>query len=223
MNALPLLTVPVSRAVWTPDQAKRARTRMLKPWQRYLAQCHGLWALLLDTLPASGSPLALQSLRMAKVLQFGRSFRANTDHWPLQPASLDLVIWRLSALDIAQLPVMIGEMHLALGPSARVLVWVESPLLNTWCQIGMPLCQGHDWVLRQADWGDARVLTWLPARWSGKWSSALQIWLPRGAQWSVQLWQRESPCPAAPSGKRKRGRLASGMRWQPQSTLDHPN
>jgi len=224
MNVLPLLTVLDSRSVWTPDQAMRARARMLRPWQRYLAQCHGLWAMQIDNLPVSDSLLDLQNLRMAQVWHFGRSFRASADHWPLQPGSLDLVIWRVSAADVAQLPVMISQMHLALGPSARVLIWVESPLLNTWCQIGMPLCRGHDWVMRQADWGDARALSLLPARWSAKWSSAMQIWLPRGAQWSVQLWQRESLCPTAPGGKQRMGsRAASGLRWQPQSTLDHPN
>ncbi len=222
MNALPLLSGLESRAAWTPDQARRARARMLKPWQRYLTQCHGVWALQLDHSPEPESALPVQALRMARVWHFGQSFRASTDQWPVQPASLDLVIWRLSAADVAQLPALIGQMNLALGPSARVLIWIEAPLLNAWCQTGMPLCHGHDWALRQADWGDARALTWLPARWSSRWSASWQIWLPQGAQWSVQLWQRESLCPTAPGPKQRSGnRAASGLRWQPQSTIDH--
>lgn len=223
MNALPLLTA-FEPSAWSPDQARRARTRMLKPWQRYLTQCHGVWALRFDNTLADESDLSLQSLRMARVWHFGQSFQASAAGWPIQPASLDLVIWRLSAADIAELPALIGQMNLALGPAARILIWVEAPLLNTWCQIGMPLCTGHDWALRQADWGDARALTWLPPRWSSRWSSGLQIWLPHGAHWSVQLWQRESLCPTASGPKQRAGaQMAPGLRWQPQSTLDHPN
>lgn len=222
MNVLPLLTGLVPRSAWTPDQARRARARMLKLWPRYLAQCHGVWALQLGSSPTTELELPLQALRMARVWQFGRSFQASIGQWPVQPASLDLVIWRVSAADIAQLPTLIGQMNLALGASARVLIWVEGPLLNSWCQIGMPLCHGHDWLLRQTDWGDARKLTWLPARWSSRWSASWQIWLPQGAQWTLQLWQRESSCPTAPSPKQRvRQQRASDLRWQPQSTIDH--
>lgn len=229
MTVLPFLPSLASHAVWTPEQAGRARLRMLKPWHRFLAHCHGVWALKLDNspVPLAASPdpgFPLETLRMACVWHFGHAFRASGESWPVQPASLDLVVWRLSAPDLAILPALIGQMNLALGPAARVLICVEAPLLNTWCQVGMPLCRGHDWVLREAEWGDGRVLTWLPSRWSSKWSSAAQVWLPRAAQWSVQLWQRETVCPTpSGAGKRTGKRVAAGLSWQPQSTLDHPN
>lgn len=224
MNALPLLT-GFKPAVWTPDQVRRAHARMLKPWLLYQAQCHGVRALYLDDASEKSAPqLPLQALRMACLWQFGRAFRASPEYWPIQPGSLDLVIWRLRAADIAELPVLIAQMNLALGPSARILIWIEAPMLNTWCQIGMPLCKGHDWLMRQADWGDARALTWLPARWSMRWSASWQIWLQRGAQWSVQLWQRETLCPTARGPRQITGRrLASDLQWQPQSTIDHSN
>lgn len=217
MTVFQLLPSISSRAPWTPVQVERARARMLKPWQSCLAQCHGVWALEL-----SQTPLPRDALRMARVWRFAESFQASRQHWPLQPGCLDLVLWRLSAEDVCELPVLMAQMAMALGPAARVLIWIEAPLLNSWCQTGMPLCAGHDWVLRDAAWGDARALTMLPARWSRKWSSALQTWMPYGAQWSVQLWQRETICPATPVARRWKGRLpAEGLGWQPQSSIDH--
>ena len=222
MNAIPLLT-GFKPAVWTPEQARRAHARMLKPWLLYLAECHGVRALHLDKAWRESAPqLPLQSLRMACLWRFGQSFEASTLCWPIQPGSLDLVIWRVHPGDLAELPALMGQINLALGPSARILICIQAPLLNAWCQVGMPLCQGHDWVMRQADWGDARALTLLPARWSSRWSASWQIWLQRGAQWSVQLWQRETVCPTLRGPKLRTGkRLSSDLRWQPQSTIDH--
>lgn len=217
MTVFQLLPSISARASWTPVQAQRARARMLKPWQYCLAQCHGVWALELSQVP-----LPLTSLRMAKVWRYAESFQASRCLWPIQPGCLDLVLWRLSAEDVAELPALMSQMALSLGPAARVLIWIEAPLLNSWCQTGMPLCSGHDWVLREAEWGDARPLTLLPARWSRKWSSALQTWVPNGAQWSVQLWQRETICTNRPALRRWKGRAsAAGLGWQPQSSIDH--
>ena len=219
MTMLQLLPSISSRIVWTSVQAKRARARMLRPWQDALLQCHGVWAL---ELSPSDLPLSLATLRMAKVWHFAASFRASKRHWPIQPASLDLVLWRVTADDLLILPALMQQMAMSLGPAARVLIWIEAPLLNGWCQIGMPLCTGHDWVLRQATWGDARALTLPPAVWSRTWSATLQTWIPSGAQWSVQLWQRETACPAAPASKPRARRLAApALGWQPQSSIDH--
>lgn len=222
MNAFSLLT-GFKPAVWTPDQARRAHARMLKPWLRYLAECHGLFALHVDKAGSeSAQQLPLASLRMPCLWRFGHSFRASSLCWPIQPGSLDLVVWHLHADDLAELPALMGQMNLSLGPSARILICIEAPSLNAWCKVGMPLCQGHDWVLRQADWGDARALTLLPARWSSHWSASWQIWMQRGAEWSIQLWQRETACPTRRGSMAKTGkRPSTGLRWQPQSTIDH--
>lgn len=217
MTVFQLLPNISSRAAWTPVQAQRARARMLKPWQSCLAQCYGVWALEL-----SQAPLPLTSLRMARVWRFAECFQASRHHWPLQPGCLDLVLWRLSTEDVSELPALMAQMAIALGPAARVLIWIEAPLLNSWCQTGMPLAAGHDWALREAVWGDARALTLLPAKWSRQWSSALQTWMPYGAQWSVQLWQRETICPSGPAVRRKGSKVSvPNLDWQPQSSIDH--
>jgi len=217
MTVFQLMPNISSRTPWTPVQAQRARARMLRPWQGCLAQCHGVWALEL-----SQTPLPLTSLRMARVWRFTESFKASLRDWPIQPGCLDLVLWRLSAEDVSELPALMAQMASALGPAARVLIWIEAPLLNSWCQTGMPLSAGHDWVLREAAWGDARALTLLPAKWSRQWSSALQTWMPYGAQWSVQLWQRETICPSGNAPKRQAKSVpVTGLSWQPQSTIDH--
>lgn len=217
MTVFQLLPSIASRTAWTSVQAQRARARMLKPWQAALAQCHGLSALEL-----SPEPLPLDALRMAHVWRFAHSFQASKRLWPIQPGSLDLVLWRPGADDIADLPALMTQIALSLGPAARVMIWIEAPLLKSWCQTGMPLCEGHDWVLRRAAWGDARALTWLPATVSHKWSAALQTWLPSVAAWSIQLWQRETICPSGPAVRRRVSTLpAPVMGWQPQSSIDH--
>lgn len=208
-----------SRAAWTPVQAQRARARMLKPWQDALAQCHGVWAM---ELSPPDLPLPSGTLRMARRWHFATSFQAGKRHWPIQPGCLDLVLWRVTDDDLGILPALMQQIAMSLGPAARVLIWVEAPLLSSWCQIGMPLCSGRDWVLRQATWGDARALTLPPAAWSRVWSAALQTWVPSAAQWSVQLWQRETACPAAPTSRAQaRKRAVPGLGWQPQSSVDH--
>ena len=217
MTVFQLLPSISSRSAWTSAQTQRARARMLKSWQASLTHCHGLTALEL-----SAEPLPLDTLRMPQVWRFAQSFQASKRFWPIQPGSLDLVLWRPSADDIADLPALTAQIALSLGPAARVMIWIEAPLLNSWCQTGMSLCEGHGWVLRQAAWGDARTFTLLPATVSRKWSAALQMWLPAAAEWSVQLWQRETICPAGPAARRRSAALpAPVMGWQPQSSIDH--
>ena len=217
MTALQLLPSVMSRTAWTSAQALRARARMSLVWQRYLRECHGLWAVEL-----SSESLSRENLRIPHVYRFSESFLAQASAWPIQPLSLDLVIWRVAANDIAELPAVLAQMGASLGPSARILIWIESPLLNSWCQIGMPLCLGHDWVLCQSTWGDARPVSLFPELVANKWSAAWQQWLPFGAEWSVQLWQRETICPNTPRLKRRAKKSASTtLGWQPQSTIDH--
>jgi hypothetical protein len=186
-------------------------------WQAFLPECHGLWALEL-----SSELLDHDNLRIPHLYRFGDAFLAKASAWPIQPLSLDLVVWRLEANDIAELPSVLAQIGASLGPSARVLIWVESPMLNSWCQIGMPLCAGHDWVLRQCVWGDARPITLFPEAVSKKWSASWQQWFPFGAEWTVQLWQRETICPNTPTLKRRvKKSTSTTLGWQPQSTIDH--
>lgn len=217
MTALQLLPSVMSRTAWTPEQAFRARARMSVAWRDLMKECHGLWAVEL-----SGEPLMRDTIRLPHFYRFSESFLAHSTAWPIQPASLDLVIWRVSAADAAEMPNVLTQIGASLGPSARVLIWVESPVLNSWCQVGMPLCNGHDWVLRQCFWGDARSVTLFPGFMATKWSASWQQWLPFGAEWSVQLWQRETICPNMPSLKRRVRKLTTTtLGWQPQSTIDH--
>lgn len=217
MTALQLRPNVRSPAAWTAVQAQRAHERMTLASRDLISVCHGLWAVEL-----SEEPLAKDELRIPHCYRFNESFLANTTAWPILPASLDLVIWRVSAKDMAELPAVLAQIASALGPSARVLIWVESPLLNSWCQIGMPLCAGHDWVLCRSAWGDARALSLFRRSLTKHWSATWQQWLPFGAEWSLQLWQRETICPTPPARKRRLNTATSPiLGWQPQSTIDH--
>ena len=73
-------------------------------------------------------------------------------------------------------------------------------------------------ILREANWGDARKLSWLPPAWAHYWSAQWQAWFPAAAQWSVQLWQKQTLCPIAPDRKTSRNTSTSWSgSWAPQS------
>lgn len=216
MTALQLRPSMLQQRAWTPAQATRARTRMALACRQQLLVCHGLWAIEL-----SAEPLPKEALRIPHCYRFNESFRADVRAWPIQPASIDLVIWRVTSADMVDAPAVLTQIASVLGPSARLLIWAESPALNSWCQIGMPLCLGHDWVLCDSAWGDSRAFSLFRPGLSKRWSAHWQQWLPFGAEWSVQLWQRETICPSSPTRQRRLKTSASPtLGWQPRSTWD---
>lgn len=185
------------------------RARMAAPWQTCLGRCHGTLALRLAsslTLPDQGACRIPHLLQLGPVVQGGAQppqVQAAWQQWPLRRGSIDMIMLALDDSHLAELPGLLGEAACALGPDAWLLVAARDSALTAWCRDGMPACRGQGLVLRAAYWGDARRYTWLPPRWSQVWSASWQRWLP-GAQWSVQLWQKETRCPILPDRLRQR-------------------
>lgn len=198
---------------------------MAAPWQRCLARCHGLHAVLVD------SPLALPVAERCRIphrhvlaaapraVPAGKSLVvADALQWPVRPGSIDLVVLPLAGMHLPALESLLHEIDGALGPDAWLVVAARKDTLAAWCRDGMALCQAHGLVLREAHWGDERRFNLMPPRLSRMWSARWQNWLP-GAEWSVQLWQKDTLCPVsrAPSRARRRQGDWSGAAWAPQS------
>lgn len=138
---------------------------------------------------------------------------AEVRHWPIQPGCIDAVFCALSEDLLTDLPALLREMDISLMADAKVVFNIDNAALATWCRVGMPLCRRLGWVMRSADWGDARRLTRLPTRLRRRWSETWQQWLPGVAEWSVQSWQKETVCPASRSPQLKRH---IEQRWSPE-------
>jgi len=229
MNLLQNVRPDIHPARWPVESQERALDRLSGPWRDCLRRCHGLQAVTVGSsliLPARGrgddgcripnhalltADTALPPWPDMPVI------RADWRHWPVRPGSLDMVILPLDVTHLAHLSALVGEIATALGPDAWLLVMTQAGLLDRWCRYGMPLAARRHLALREAHWGDARKLSLLPPAWSHYWSAQWQNLLPGTAQWTVQLWQKETLCPVSPErrGGRRPATAWSGA-WAPQ-------
>ena len=224
MNLLQNARPDIHPASWPADSQARALARLTGPWQDCLARCNGLQAVTVGStlaLPAQGAGrLPRQALLTPSPMPAQTPMpviQADWRHWPVRPGSLDLVVLPLDLSHLANLRALVGEVSMALGPDAWLLVMTQGGLLDRWCRFGMPMAVRRHMVLREAHWGDARKLSLLPPAWSHYWSAQWQNLLPGTAQWSVQLWQKETLCPVSPDrrGARKPAAAWAGS-WAPQ-------
>lgn len=173
-------------------------------------------------LPAEGSCRLPRQLLLGPELAPAQGGKAavvsHWRHWPVRPGSMDMVILPLAEQHRPHLPALIQEASLALGPDAWLLVVAQAGMVDRWSRLGAALAERRGLVLREAAWGDARKFSLLPARWSRYWSVQWQNLLPGTAQWTVQLWQKETFCLIPPERKASRGAATawSGS-WAPQS------
>ncbi len=224
MNLLQNVRHDIHPDSWSAVSRARALARLSGPWQSCLGRCHGLRAVTVGSsleLPErGGSRIPYQTLLTAEpgVVSAMPVIQADWRHWPVRPGSLDMVILPLDIGHLQHLPSLVGEICTALGPDAWLLVMTQGGLLDRWCRFGMPLATRRHLALREAHWGDARKFSWLPPAWSHYWSAQWQNLLPGTAQWTVQLWQKETLCPVSPDRKASRQKAAawSGS-WAPQS------
>lgn len=126
---------------------------------------------------------------------------------PFAADSLDTVLLMLDESQMAQLPALIKQITGVLAPDGQLLVLVAKPALQRWCQIGMPFCRCQGLRLAGASWGGSRRLP----GWSAQW----QLWLPFMARWSVQRWQKTTPCGIRPPMKSWRRLQPWSSGWVP--------
>lgn len=224
MNLLQNVRHDIHSSAWSEAGQARALARMTAPWQRCLGRCHGLQAVVVGstlTLPdRGGCRIPHQTLLTADLAVTSPRplIHAHWRHWPLRPGSIDMVILALDAQHLPHLPALINEITVALGPDAWLLVMTQAGPLAPWCRIGMPLAARRGLILRESHWGDARKLSWLPPAWAHYWSEQWQNWFPGTAQWTVQLWQKQTLCLIAPERKTSRNTPTSWSgSWAPQS------
>ncbi len=224
MNLLQNAREDIHPLIWSEASQALAQARMSSPWQHCLSRCHGLQAIVVGsalTLPdVSGCRIPHQTLLTADtaVTSPRPLIHAHWRHWPLRPGSVDMVLLALDAQHVPHLPALIHEVTVALGPDAWLLVMTQRGPLDAWCRVGMPLSARRGLILRESHWGDARKLSWLPPAWAHYWSAQWQNWFPGTAQWTVQLWQKETLCPIAPERRTSRNTPASWSgSWAPQS------
>lgn len=209
---------------WHDDQILRAVQRMRAPWQLALAGCRGLHAVVLGVGPEDCDPricplphrLLLQA-RAGHPLELEGAWRGDLMRWPLAPGQIDAVLLDLHPDWLPALPDLVAALTQALGPDGRLAVRIAgADALQAWCHVGMPLLHMQGLVLQTAAWGDTRWLTRLPARWRYHWHAGWQQWLGL-AEWSVQLWQKETDCLVRTRRRRSQREARWTGIWLPQS------
>lgn len=221
MNSFQPVSAPVrARPGPAGVRPQLARQRLEPAWQQAVAGCRGLQGLLLH---AAGRQPDMKLLQLPQVWHLHAvsperlegSLICDVRAWPFLPGSIDAVFWVLDEAHLPLFPLLLAELTLLLGPSGRLVIQAEAPMLDEWVRVGMPLCRHHGLVLGSETWGDSRRLLHLPLR--RYWSEGLQCWFPGVAQWTVQCWQKESLCPPRRQRQPQRGRSGWRTDWAPQT------